>query len=113
MNQKPPKTNLRRSRRQAPKTSTRVRCYKGPLGLGKNLAVTILDVSETGIRLVLESDLPKGQEVEVALVSSATRTFKALAEVIWSVPTTGGHFCVGVSFQKPIPYGDLLALARS
>jgi hypothetical protein len=114
MNQQPQaRPDQRRSRRKSPKGSTRVRCYKGPMGLGPNLGVAVLDVSETGVRLVVKADLPPGQEIEVNFDNVAARPIKMLAEVIWSMPTTNGNFCVGASFHKPIGYGDLLALARS
>src|SRR4051812_12478558 len=97
-------TNKRRSRRAPPKGTTKVRAYKGPMGLGPNLAVAILDVSETGLRLVLRSDLPKGQEIEVNLDNVSTKPIKVIADVIWSLPMADGNFCVGVSFQKPLRY---------
>jgi hypothetical protein len=108
----PAKPNKRRSRRQAPKKSTRVACYKGSLGLGQNLALTVLDVSETGIRLLINTELTPGQEVLVNLEGASPRPVKLPGRLIWSVPAGEGRFCVGVQFEKSLPYADLQALAR-
>src|SRR5438445_3513930 len=95
MTEQTTRSNSRRSRRAAPKGSTKARAYKGPMGLGPNLAVAILDVSETGIRLVLKNDLPKGQEIECNLDNVSARPIKVIADVLWSLPMADGNFCVG------------------
>jgi hypothetical protein len=107
-----PRSNRRSSRRQPPKNSTRVRATRNALGLGPNIAVGILDLSETGVRLMLKEDLRCGQEFEVTLQSVGNRQVKVVAQVIWSVATADGCFCVGARFQKPIRYGDLHELSR-
>ena len=106
-----PSPNQRRSHRQPSRRSTKVRCYanRSP---SPNLAVAVLDLSETGIRLVLNTDLPKGQELTVHLDNIAYRPIKLTAEVIWSLPTKDGNFCVGAHFQQAIRYPALISLAR-
>src|SRR5205807_5017007 len=52
--------NHRRTRRRRPKNHTKVTCHKGPFGLGPNVAVSMLDVSEAGIRLVVKVPLDRG-----------------------------------------------------
>ena len=37
---------------------------------------------------------------------------KLIAQVIWSVETASGEYCVGASFAKPIGYSDLQSLSR-
>src|SRR5256885_2178544 len=49
--------NRRANPRRAPKGSTRVTCRRGSLGLGPNLALSLLDVSETGARLLVKEPL--------------------------------------------------------
>jgi hypothetical protein len=77
------------------------------------VAESVLDVSETGIRLVLKTALPKGQEIEVRLENFSVRPIKAAARIIWSMPTADGKFCAGASFDKPLPYASVLAFAQS
>src|SRR5438128_2163012 len=55
--------NRRHSRRQPPKGSVRAFCRKGTLGLGPNIAVRLLDLSEGGAQLVVSEELQPGQEV--------------------------------------------------
>jgi hypothetical protein len=108
-----PRPNLRRSRRQAPKGGTKVRAFRNSMGLGPNIAVSLLDVSETGIRMVLKEALPKDREFEIALEGASVQPVKTFAYVVWCVPTADGQFCVGAHFKKPLTMRDLSVLARS
>src|SRR5947209_5085336 len=104
--------NRRGSRRQKPKGSTRVICQKGVLALGVNLAVSALDISQTGIRLMVKAALAPGQEVQVALEGICQRRpFQLAATIIWCVPAADGNFCIGARFDKALPYRDLQTLA--
>jgi hypothetical protein len=110
---RPIRPNQRRSRRQPPKGSTKARVTRNALGLGPNIAVTVLDLSETGVRLLLKEELADGQEFEVTLEGAAVgRPVKAVAQVVWCVATADGQFCIGASFPKPITYASLQALSR-
>lgn len=108
-----PRRNARSSRRQSPKSSTRVRAYRNHLGLGPNIAVRVLDISETGVRLVLKEPLPIGKEFEINMESvGGSRTVKTTAQVIWAVETAEGQFCIGAHFVEPMPYADLHQMAK-
>jgi hypothetical protein len=109
----PPRKNQRRARRQAPRNSTKARVTRTTMGLGANIAVSVLDVSETGIRLVLKENLPTGHEFEVTLESQSSRPVKVAARVIWSLALGDGNFCVGATFNKSLSYTDLSSLART
>ena len=107
-----PRKNLRRARRQTPKRGTRVRVYANALGLGANIGVKVLDVSETGVRLLLKQALLPGSEFELDLESVGTRAVKLHADVVWCVESADGHFVIGASFQKPLSYLDLQIMAK-
>lgn len=107
-----PTKNQRRSRRQAPKSCTRIIAYSNAFGFGKNVALQILDVSETGIRLLVKRDLPVGLEFEIKLESAGTNSVKTTATIVWSIQATDGQWVVGASFAKPINYRDLHSLAK-
>src|SRR5205807_2220972 len=93
----------------AAKSGTQVTCQKGAWGLGANLAVSVLDVSETGLRLLLNSSLDRGQELTLTLlVPGKSRPFKVLARTIWSVETADGNHCVGATFEQRLTYADLI-----
>jgi hypothetical protein len=105
------KANHRRTRRRRPQNHSRVTCHKGPFGLGPNVAVSILDVSEGGIRLVVKVPLERGQEVEVILEGMARRPVKVVARVVWCVAAADSHYCIGAHFERSLGYPDLHALA--
>ena len=105
--------NRRTSCRRAPKGGTKVLCYKGRMGLGENVALSLLDVSEAGACLVVKAELPVGQEVEVHFEGPAQRRpVKAAAVVIWAVAAADRGWCVGLRFERRLPYADLLPVAR-
>jgi hypothetical protein len=103
---------MRRSRRLPSKGSTRVKVFRNTLGLGPNIAVLALDISETGARLAVQEDLPPGHELEVYLEGPALQPFRCAARVTWSSKSEDGLFIIGVELHKPIPYPHLSALAR-
>src|SRR5688500_7462579 len=104
--------NRRVSPRRRPKNGAKVSCQKGSLGLGPNLALSVVDVSETGMRLILKSPREKGQVVEINLtVPGHPRPVKLPAVIVWSVPEPGGSCRVGARFQRSLNYRDLLQIA--
>ena len=104
--------NRRASRRRPPKGSTKVRCFRGPMGLGADLAVFALNVSETGASLVLKEPFKNGEELEVVLESIVQRRpIRKKAGVVWCIATAEGRWCVGVKFQAPLRYAELNDLA--
>ncbi len=107
-----PRPNSRRNRRHAPKRSTRVICFRGPLGLGANLALGVRDVSQEGACLILNEALPVGQSVEINLESlHHRRPVKVPGVVAWTRQEEG-RILVGVRFDRAIPYADLHSLAQ-
>jgi hypothetical protein len=109
MNDSTPATsNQRRTRRRRPKGSTKFACHTGPFGLGPNVAVQVLDVSEAGVRLVVQAALRPGQEIQVSLEGVArSRPVKAVARVVWAVEAADGNYCVGAQFERTLSYADL------
>src|SRR5947209_4107539 len=106
--------NRRLSRRQAPKGSTKATCHKGLFGLGRNIAVAVLDISEYGAQLVVREPLKKGHAVEVGLEGlGRMRPIKLPAVVVWCVAGADGNHLVGTRFERALSYADLLALART
>ena len=100
------------SPRQAPKKSTRITCHNG-YGMGPNVALSVMDLSQTEIRLVLKKSVQPGEEIEVDMESILhRRPFRVLARILWTVPTPDGSYCVGAKFLKKIPYDELQKLAQ-
>ncbi len=103
-----PDRNRRTARRRAPKRSVQFVCYANAMGLGPNLALSLLDVSETGARATVTVPLTPPVEIEVNLGGiNSRRPFKVIAEVVWCVPEADGTFQVGLKFQRYLTYEDL------
>jgi len=110
----PTPQNRRRCRRLLPKNGTRAICLRGSLGLGNNLAISVLDLSEEGVRLLLKEPMVVGQELEINLESiNHRRPLKILGNVAWAVPTADGTCCVGVRFQRSLRYAEVTQLVRT
>jgi len=104
--------NRRSSQRKAPRRAVRVECRRGALGFGPNLADAFMDISDGGVRLILKSELPLQIEVEVMLTGyGVAKPIKRIGNVCWSVKTEDGRVCVGINFQKRIPYRDVQLLS--
>ncbi len=97
--------NRRASRRQPARCNARIECRKGSLGLGRNLVKRFLDLSETGVRLLLSDELTRGQEAEILFEPrGAGKPIKRIGRVVWSVKAGEDGYCVGVHFDKPLSY---------
>lgn len=89
----------RRSRRQQPKPSTEIACRPDTLRIGPNLAVSVLDISADGVRLIVNSRLETGQQIEVDLEGIGYhRPLQFRGEVVWSLAMADGNWCIGVKF---------------
>lgn len=109
-----PLRNRRVNRRHQPKHSTKAVCLRGNLGLGRNIALSVLDVSERGVRLMVREELKPGHEVEVSLEGvSVQRPVKRVATVVWCVAAEDGTYCVGVRFEKLLGFADWQSLTTA
>jgi hypothetical protein len=104
--------NRRAFRRRSPKRATKVSCRLEAAGAGGNLAVSVLDISESGIRLILKAPLAPGQRVEISLEGLwQSRRPPLVAEAVWSLPTSDGNHCVGCRFSRRLPFAEVQTLA--
>ena len=99
--------NRRRSMRRKARTSVKVQCRKGAYGLGPNIAGSILDLADSGVRLIVTAPLNISGDVEVLITGYGLRqTIKRLGYVRWQLKLENGDFCTGIEFQKRIDYRD-------
>jgi hypothetical protein len=109
---KPPAKNRRAFRRRPPRGKAKIACFKGTMDVGPNLSVSLLDISESGVRLIVKSALDKGQDVTMTLEGIGhSRPIKASGKVVWSLQTSDGNYCVGIQLDKYLPYQDITRLA--
>jgi hypothetical protein len=112
MNQQARDSDRRNSSRRQPKTTAKITCRAGTLGLGPNVAVSFLDISQSGIRLIVKTALTPGGEVEIGLQPlGANRPTAVAARVMWSLPLADGNHCTGARFEKQLPYSFLQEIA--
>ncbi|QVL33179.1 PilZ domain-containing protein [Telmatocola sphagniphila] len=108
-----PIKNHRLARRRSAKPGLRVKCLKGTMGIGKNLAVGILDISETGVRLVISADLEKNQDIELEfMMPQQSKAMKVIASVSWCVALLDGTYCIGAAFKHSLSYSDFSVIAQ-
>ncbi len=83
------------------------------MGLGADVALSALDVPESGAALIVKSAFRLGEELEVNLEGVVhRRPIKKMATAIWCVPASEGRFVIGVKFQGTLPYAELNDLTR-
>jgi hypothetical protein len=106
-----PAKNRRLTIRWPAKGPPEIAVFRGALGLGANIAVSVLDISESGIRMLVRIPLKAGEEIEVNLTPPGMgKPFRMMADVAWCLALPDGKHCVGASFQKYMNYGDLQRL---
>src|SRR2546429_4418013 len=103
--------NRRSSMRRQPKRNTKATCTTGKFGMGKTIAVVVLDISETGVRLRVPIEFAPGQEIELQLSSvCCPKPIRMTGEVVRCLQTADEEYCIGVRFRQPLPYRDLQSL---
>jgi hypothetical protein len=82
------------------------------MDLGVDISLGILDVSETGIRLLVSEKVNPDGEVTVTLDSPALgRPLRMVSRVAWCVQTRNSIYCVGIRFDKRLRYMDITSMA--
>ena len=105
-------TNRRQSQRRKVRSTVKLECRKGSYGFGVNLTQKVLDLSDTGVRVIVNQELKLLGDLEVLITSYGMRaTIKRIAIVRWQVKLEDGTFCAGIEFEKRLPYRDWQVLA--
>jgi hypothetical protein len=103
--------NRRLSQRRRAKNGVKLTVYRGSMGLGPNIGLDILDLSDTGIRMLVRVQLKLKEEIVVELLGVGQgRPIKLPSQIAWSVDAADGVYCVGASFQHRLRYSDLQKL---
>jgi len=105
-----PHPRRRHAPRRAPQGGIKVFCRDAGGIASTDLALSFLDVSETGARLLIRSPLDAGQESEIVLLGQyRLRPTRVQAEVVWTGRTAEGAWCVGVQFRRRLTHAEWLA----
>jgi hypothetical protein len=109
----PSEPKHRRTNRRRPRSNAHITCFKGPFGLGHNLALEVEDFSQSGLSMVTNVPLDVRQSLEVHLESyHLRRPIKLPAEVVWVRPQENGTYLIGVRFDRTLPYRELHHFTR-
>jgi hypothetical protein len=105
-------TSRRITRRKTLKRGVDVSVRKGTLGLGPNLAVAGLEISDDGIQVRIRSELKPGDEVEVRLTGiGRSKPVPLIADVRWCRPDdadpNGKMFLLGAMFRHRLTHAQL------
>ncbi len=108
-----PDHSRRGGMRRPPKGGVLATCRLGAPDPGEDMALRVLDLSETGLRLVVRRPLEPGQLVSVGLGRrGGGRPAPRVGAVVWCLPSADGAHCVGVRFQRRLPIKDFFQLTR-
>lgn len=106
----PPNHRLDRRREVLRRVAVVVR--RGTMGLGPNLAVRIVDVTQDGLGLRLSGPVHPGDEVSVELsVPGIGKPVKVQADVRWCTNAGDGTFLAGVRLRRRLSYNEVSGLA--
>ena len=109
----PPLVDRRLSPRRPARPGSKVFCLQGGYGVGRNIALAVLDISETGVRLRLRELLQRGQEIRVGFLPPGFfREFRMSGVVVWCVPAHDGTHLAGVRLDEPLSFVALQAFCR-
>ena len=106
----PSNSERRRSARAPAKGSARVNCWRGRIGSGADLALSLMDISRTGVRLMVNTRLQPLEPVTVSLVARGDAPVQRVGRVRWCVKTDWSY-CVGIELDHPLDDSDLQRLS--
>jgi hypothetical protein len=83
------------------------------MGLGPNLAVALIDISEDGLGVRLKASLAAGDEVSVELSAPGVRkSLKMVGDIRWCREVGDGTFAAGVRLRRRLTYAQLNDMTR-
>jgi hypothetical protein len=104
--------NCRRSLRKTPHAAVTVECHVPATGHAHNVAAQFLDISEGGVKLAVTKKLACNDVVDVTFNTFAQpRPIKRRAIVCWIQPMENDLFCVGLQFDKPLLFAEVLNIS--
>jgi PilZ domain len=106
-----PTIERRAEPRCQPEVAVCVTCLASPPDPDPDLGLALLEVSRSGVRLLLRRALDPGQAVTVTLRVPLLPPIRRRGIVRWSSETEDGRCVVGLELSPPLDAGDLARLA--
>jgi hypothetical protein len=108
-----PRQERRLTRRRAARGGARAEVRRGDLGLGPDVAVALVDVSEDGVGIRTKVEVQVDDGVTVGLGRpGGGKLLVAQGIVRWCRPEPDGRFRVGLALRRRLTHADLMDLAR-
>ncbi|HVK14681.1 MAG TPA: PilZ domain-containing protein [Gemmataceae bacterium] len=102
----------RTNRRRPVKSGATVTARKGALGLGPNVVLAPVTLSDDGISLRVNRELTKGDELEITLIPPGRAKFiKLMGDVRWCRAGAHETYVIGVQFRRRLRYVEVGELA--
>jgi hypothetical protein len=111
MTRKASRRNRRIAARRKPNASTKAVCIAYGDGVGRNVALCLLDVSMFGAQLAVDGPLAPGSEITVGFDAPGEDERHLLAaQVVWCGQCEDGTYRVGCQFSKHLENSFLQSL---
>ena len=109
-----PESERRAHQRYPAADDVRIVCHRNGSGDGPNLAVALLDASQSGVRLFLNAPVEPGEAVRLGLeVDGLTEPVRLAGVVRWAVDREDGTCIAGVELERLIGERDLERLTEN
>jgi hypothetical protein len=112
VNEKTPLPTIERRTepRCQPEVAVCVTCLTSPPDPDPDLGIALLEVSRSGVRLLLRRALELGEAVTITLRVPLVPPIRRRGIVRWSSETEDGRWVVGLELSPPLDAGDLARL---
>jgi hypothetical protein len=108
----PPDSNRRSAVGPRLRAWSKLECRKRGT-FGPNIADVIWDLSQTGVCLVINTEVAVGDELELHIASTGLKeSLKTFGKVIWIDPLDNQKFSVGLRFHDPLTYAQVSQLTH-
>lgn len=96
-------------RRRPLKKGVSLTIRKGTMGLGPNLSIGGIELSDDGIQVVIKNEVRKGDEIEVGLTGiGRSKPMVLIADVRWCRPVEDSEtFLVGLKLRRRLSHQDM------
>jgi hypothetical protein len=110
----PPNIDKRIGHRRLALNGAQLEFRRGSLGLGADLAVALIDVSDDGFCVHLKEPVAPGDEAEVAVGRPlGGKLIKRIARVAWCRPAWGKGFLVEVVLSRRLNLAQVKELVQT
>lgn len=104
--------NRRLVRRKPLKSGVAVVARKGAMGLGPNVVLGAVTLSDDGISLRVADELHRGDELEISLTPAGRgKALRLMGDVRWCRAGADETFVIGLQFRRRLKFVEVGELA--